>query len=63
MILLDTNVVSEAMRPNPDANVLRWLDEQAAESLFLSSISLAEILLGIESLPPGKRRRALYGTR
>ena len=59
MILLDTNVVSEPMRPNPDPNVLEWLDAQIAETLYLSSISLAELLLGIESLPPGKRRKGL----
>jgi predicted nucleic acid-binding protein len=59
MILLDTNVVSEPLRPKPDPNVLRWLDAQAAESLYLSTVSLAELLLGIESLPTGKRRKAL----
>ncbi len=59
MILLDTNVISEAMRPQPDRNVLAWLDAQAAESLYLSTVSLAELLLGIESLPAGKRRKAL----
>ena len=59
MILLDTNVVSEPMRPEPDRNVLGWLDAQAAESLYLSTVSLAELLLGIESLPAGKRRKAI----
>ena len=59
MILLDTNVVSEPMRPEPDQKALDWLDAQAAESLFLSSVSLAELLLGIASLPAGKRRKAL----
>jgi predicted nucleic acid-binding protein len=59
VILLDTNVVSEAMRPKPDRNALGWLDAQAAETLYLSTVSLAELLLGIESLPAGKRRRAL----
>jgi predicted nucleic acid-binding protein len=59
VILLDTNVVSEPMRQRPDRNVLAWLDAQAAESLYLSAVSLAELLLGIESLPTGKRRRAL----
>ncbi len=58
MILLDTNVVSEPLRPQPDAKVLLWLDAQAAESLYLSTVSLAELLLGIESLPAGKRRRS-----
>jgi len=59
VILLDTNVVSEPMRPNPDQKVLAWLDAQTAESLYLATVSLAELLLGIESLPAGKRRRAL----
>ena len=59
MILLDTNVVSEPMRTKPDRNVLAWLDAQAAESLYLTTISLAELLLGIASLPTGKRRKAL----
>lgn len=59
MILLDTNVVSEPMRPKPDRNVLAWLDDQAAESLYLSTVSLAELLLGIETLPAGKRRKTL----
>jgi hypothetical protein len=59
MILLDTNVVSEPMRPRPDRNVLGWLDAQAVETLYLSTISLAELQLGIESLPAGRRRKAL----
>ena len=59
MILLDTNVVSEPMRSKPDRNVLAWLDAQAAESLYLTTISLAELLLGIATLPAGKRRKAL----
>ena len=59
MILLDTNVVSEPMRRHPDRRVQDWLDAQAIETLFLSTISLSELLLGIEHLPAGKRRRAL----
>jgi len=59
VILVDTNVVSEPMRPEPDPTVLAWLDAQMAESLYLSTISLAELLLGIESMPAGKRRKAL----
>jgi hypothetical protein len=59
VILLDTNVVSEPMRPKPDRNVLAWLDAQVAETLYLSTVSLGELLLGIESLPTGKRRKAL----
>ena len=59
MILLDTNVVSEPMRQQPDARVQNWLDAQAVETLYLSAVSLSELLLGIENLPTGKRRRAL----
>jgi toxin FitB len=59
VILLDTNVVSEAMRPEPDRKVLAWLDAQSAGTLHLSTVSLAELLLGIEGLSTGKRRLAL----
>lgn len=59
VILLDTNVVSEPMRPKPDRNVLAWLDAQVGESLYLSTVSLAELLLGIESLPSDKRAKSL----
>ncbi len=59
MILLDTNVVSEPMKQRPDRRVQDWLDAQAIETLYLSTISLSELLLGIESLPVGKRRKAL----
>ncbi len=59
MILLDTNVVSEPMRRRADQRVQEWLDAQAAETLCLSTISLCELLLGIESLPVGRRRNGL----
>ena len=59
MILLDTNVVSEPLLPRPDRKVLGWLDVQAAETLYFSTISLAELLFGVENLPAGKRRKAL----
>ncbi|MEM6943198.1 MAG: type II toxin-antitoxin system VapC family toxin [Pseudomonadota bacterium] len=59
MILLDTNVLSETMRPKPDPTVLTWLDAQAAETLFLSSVTVAEILFGIRALPDGKRKARL----
>lgn len=65
MIVIDTNVVSEAMKPEPHPNVRAWLNEQAAETLYLSSVTLAELLFGIASLPAGKRKdmlaRALDG--
>ena len=59
MIVLDTNVVSEAMKPEPNAAVRGWLNEQAAETLYLSSVTLAELLFGIAVLPAGKRRNML----
>lgn len=59
MIVLDTNVVSEAMKPEPDAAVRSWLNEQVAETLYLSSVTLAELLFGIRALPAGKRKNML----
>ena len=59
MILLDTNVVSEAMRPEPYPAVRNWLNEQPAETLYLSSVTLAELLFGIAALPAGKRKNTL----
>jgi len=59
MILLDTNVVSEAMKPEPHPSVRDWLDAQAAETLFLSSVTIAELLFGIGALPRGKRKDRL----
>lgn len=66
MIVLDTNVVSEALKPEPHPSVRDWLDAQAAETLHLSSVTMAELLFGIGALPVGKRRdklaAALEGT-
>ena len=59
MIVLDTNVVSEAMKPEPHQAVRAWLNEQAAETLYLSSVTLAELLFGIAALPVGKRKDML----
>ncbi len=59
MILLDTNVVSEVMKPSPADGVLRWLDDQETEDLYLSTITIAEISFGIRILPDGRRRRTL----
>lgn len=62
MIVLDTNVVSEAMKAKPSPAVRAWLDEQAAETLYLSSVTLAELLFGIAALPVGRRKNALAQT-
>jgi toxin FitB len=59
MIVLDTNVVSEAMKPEPHRAVRAWLNNQDAQTLNLSSVTLAELLFGIASLPVGKRRDML----
>ena len=56
MILLDTNVISEAMKPQPHRGVRDWLDAQAAETLYLSSVTLAELMFGVGALPSGKRK-------
>ncbi len=59
MIVLDTNVVSEAMKPDPHPAVRAWLNNQAAETLYLSSVTLAELLFGVRALPAGKRKDML----
>jgi hypothetical protein len=59
VIVLDTNVVSEAMKPHCDPGVKAWLHAQATETLFLTATSLAELLLGVALAPPGKRRDLL----
>ena len=59
MIVLDTNVVSEAMKPEPHWAVRAWLNDQSAETLYLSSVTLAELLFGIGALQAGKRKDML----
>ena len=59
MILLDTHVVSEAVKPAPAPSVRAWLDAQAAETLFLSSVTVAELMFGIGALPKGRRKDKL----
>lgn len=59
MILLDTNVISEPMKLTAHAGVLTWIDAQIIETLYLSTITLAELRFGIAALPAGKRRDTL----
>lgn len=59
MIILDTNVISEPMRAAGDPAVRAWLDAQVAETLYLTAVSLAELLSGIAALPAGRRRDGL----
>jgi predicted nucleic acid-binding protein len=57
--LLDTNVVSEPMKPQPDANVMHWLSTADEACLFISVVTLTEVRYGAERLPKGKRRKEL----
>lgn len=59
MIILDTNIISEVMRPKPSSKVVDWLDQQEAHRLYLTSITLAEIHYGIGALLDGQRKQRL----
>jgi len=59
MIVLDTNVVSEPMKSNGSRSVQDWLDQQVAETLYLTATSLSELLVGVEMLPDGKGKGGL----
>jgi len=59
MILIDTNIISEMMKANPDVNVMNWFDRQEAIQLHISTVTIAEIAYGINALPEGNRRNAL----
>ncbi len=59
MIVLDTNVISEPVKPLADPGVVAWLDRQGKETLYLCAPVLMEVLLGIALLPDGKRKSAM----
>ena len=59
MIVLDTNVISEPLKSHPSSKVMDWLDNQAAETLFVTTVSRAELRFGVLKLADGKRRNAL----
>ncbi len=59
MIILDTNVLGALMRTTPEAPVVAWLDRQAAESVWITSITLFETRFGLALLPAGRRRKTL----
>jgi len=59
MIVLDINVLSEALRPSPNESVLRWLAAQESEAVFTTTITQAEILYRVEVLAAGNRRSRL----
>jgi len=60
MIVLDTNVISEALRAAPEPSVLKWLGNQPRASVFTTAVTRGEILYGIRLLSDGKRRRGLW---
>lgn len=59
MIIFDTNVISELMRPGPNSEVLRWMDSQPMPSIWTTSVTLYELRAGILSMPAGRKRTAL----
>ncbi|MBS6072871.1 MAG: type II toxin-antitoxin system VapC family toxin [Actinomyces urogenitalis] len=59
MIVLDTNVLSEPLRRDPDPRVVRWLDDQHPRTLYVTAMTLAELRAGVEVLPSGRRRDLL----
>ena len=59
MIILDTNVVSEILRPAPTPQVVAWMAEQSGADLYLTAITEAELRHGVALLPAGRRRKAL----
>ncbi|RYF74437.1 MAG: type II toxin-antitoxin system VapC family toxin [Comamonadaceae bacterium] len=59
MIVLDTNVLSEILRPAPDARPLAWLEAQSRGSLFTTAVTQAELLYGVQLLPSGQRKAVL----
>lgn len=60
MVLLDTNVLSELIRPEPDATVTGWLDSLDPAAVATSAITAAELLYGVARLPAGQRRELLH---
>jgi predicted nucleic acid-binding protein len=61
MIIIDTNVVSELMRPEPDPGVASWVRARDRRELRMTAISLAEVRYGIARLPDGRRKQVLLG--
>jgi toxin FitB len=59
MKILDTNVVSELLRPKRDERVVAWVDAQPLAELFLTAITEAELRYGVATMPNGKRKKAL----
>lgn len=56
MVLLDTNIISELMRPSPQSTVVQWLNTQEPSVVYISTITIAEIEYGLQVLPEGQKR-------
>lgn len=61
MIVLDTNVLSETLRPKPDARVVKWLAAQPRAALFTTTVTRGELLYGVRLLAEGRRKSSLLG--
>lgn len=59
MFVIDTNVASELMRPEPNPTVAAWIARQDAEAMYLTAVNEAELLYGVAIMPAGRRRNAL----
>jgi toxin FitB len=59
MIILDTNAISEPISPEPETRVLQWFDRQYSQDLYLTSITVAEMLAGVQKLPSGRRKEGI----
>ena len=59
MVVLDSNVLSELMRPAPDPAIASWVAERATSSLHLTAVNEAELRFGLAIMPPGRRRDGL----
>jgi predicted nucleic acid-binding protein len=59
MIVLDTNVISELMRPRSEPRVIGWADDQAANEVYLTAVTTAELRYGVARMPDGRRRTDL----
>ena len=62
MILIDTNVISELWKAEPNPDVLAWMDAQAVETLYLSAVTVADLRFGVAVMPEGQRR-SIYQER
>lgn len=59
MIVLDTNVISELIRPQPEPAVVSWVDDLPLDNVFITAITAAELLFGVARLPDGRRKQTL----